>query len=180
MVWHFFFHSGKSYLVRFCSLIQIPFSGRKMSSPSGLSSSRLWHDSTSKWRNIVARTTFSSIRAKRWPAAKDSYRENKMTVENSSSSFLYKAFIMSLHSWKAVEMTKDCWNNLCLKVCGSLSVLLEADCCVWPMAWTCEHMLRHNLSHSMLGQRPKHSGCGVGVQHTISHTEDLLNKLRVK
>lgn len=45
----------------------MPFSGRRMSSPTGRSSSRVWQASTLNLRRIEARITFSSIIAKRWP-----------------------------------------------------------------------------------------------------------------
>lgn len=51
----------------FSSLIQMPFSGRRMSSPTGRSSSRFWQASMLNLRRMDAKITFSSIRAKRWP-----------------------------------------------------------------------------------------------------------------
>lgn len=45
----------------------MPFSGRRMSSPTGRSSSRVWQASTLKLRRMYANTTFSSICANRWP-----------------------------------------------------------------------------------------------------------------
>ena len=45
----------------------MPCSGRRISSPTGRRSSRFWQASTLKLRRTDAKTTFSSIRAKRWP-----------------------------------------------------------------------------------------------------------------
>lgn len=60
-------YSFRTWLVFFSNWIQIPFSGRRMSSPTGRSSSLVWQDWMVKLRRTEARTTFSSIRAKRWP-----------------------------------------------------------------------------------------------------------------
>lgn len=55
----------------FSNFIQIPVSGRKISSPTGRSSSRFWQASTLNLCRMDAKTTFSSIIAKRWPGEQD-------------------------------------------------------------------------------------------------------------
>ena len=50
------------------SLMRMPFDGRRIRSAKGRSSSRFWHATMLKERKMDARTTFSSIMAKRWPA----------------------------------------------------------------------------------------------------------------
>lgn len=70
----------------------MPFSGRRMSSPTGRSSSRVWQASTLKLRRTYANTTFSSICANRWPEeqlqwrTRGSYSGCEWTVHGDGSN----------------------------------------------------------------------------------------------
>lgn len=121
-------HSLRVWGALFSNLIQIPFSGLRISSPTGRSSSRVWQASMLKLRRIEAKITFSSITAKRWPAHHSTHKRSPCGTQ-----FCYASETLAL--WNYTAYRYSCGVRL-RRVCKRKGAVLLNFLAGSARAWT--------------------------------------------